>query len=536
MHKLRFIDVKLKCSLGEIFRMLGVAKRGSASKAQDNVDVTSLARGATVSLIGKIGGRGIHALSQIVLARMLGPAVFGLYGIGWSLLRIAESFAPLGLHNGVIRFGAQYYREDQANFKGIVLLSLRWAFLAASFLGAVEFLLAPWLEQVYAKPGLLPVIRGFAIALPLAVGLKVTAATTRISHRMKYSLYTEDMGQPILNIGIFLILFVFGWRLNGAIVAGALSFGLMYLLALYYVRRLFPVVFASDEKPRYQTRELLKFALPTTLVGIFPLLTTWSDRLFLGYFRSASEVGIYQAIAQSSVLFTLALNGLNTTFTPMIASLYHKGETQRLEELFRVSTKWGLYLSLPIFLTLCFAPQAFIAVLFGREYVLGALPMVILTIGQLVNVGTGAVGFLLIMTGRQSRWLVISGTALLASVGLHLWLIPRLGLIGAAISTTISVSGLYLAGLFLVRQSLALWPYDRRYFKMGIATVLTSLFLLGLRLVPIQSYLFTLLLTGVISVGVFAATVFLLGLDTEDYEFVRLTKSRFVRGLSSGRQ
>ena len=77
-----------------------------------------------------------------------------------------------------------------------------------------------------------------------------------------------------------------------------------------------------------------------------------------------------------------------------------------------------------------------------------------------------------------------------------------------------------------MRSLLGIWPYDRRYRKGLLATALAAgaLFLLGI--VDIGSPTITLLLTLVISSGVFGTTLLLLGLDAEDREFIRLIQAR----------
>ncbi|MEJ2212168.1 MAG: polysaccharide biosynthesis C-terminal domain-containing protein [Anaerolineae bacterium] len=228
-------------------------------------------------------------------------------------------------------------------------------------------------------------------------------------------------------------------------------------------------------------------------------------------------------------MFTIVIRAMNLSFTPMIADLYHRQEMGRLESLFRISTKWGLYLSMPVFLTICFAPQELLYVVFGAEYASGGLPLVILAIGQLINVGTGAVGMLLIMTGRQNRWLALSAVALLASIALHLLLIPRLGLSGAALSTSIAVSGLYVGGLYDVRRSLKLWPYDRRSLKLLLAAVPATAALLLLRWLEPGSPFLLLLLMGLASLSLFGGTLLLLGLDDEDWDFIGLIRARITK-------
>lgn len=491
-----------------------------------HTDVVKLARGAGVSLAGKMAGRAIHVLGQVALARLLGPERFGLYAIGWTILNMTSLISPLGLDQGVIRYASQFRHTNPSRLRGVLFQSIGLAVLSGLLVGGGLYLVAPWLAaHVFQKPRLASVIRWFSPAFLLISGLKVAAAATRVSQRMQYTVYAEDMTQPTANLFLFLLFYLLGWGLLGAVAAGVGSFGIALILAVYYVKWLFPEAFSQQVGSSLVGKELLAFSLPASFAGASTILIFWVDRLLVGYFRPAAEVGIYQAVSQSSILFAVILGAFNAIFSPMIADLYHKRETGRLDELFKVSTKWGLYLTIPLFLVMCFASREVMTVVFGNEYETGSLPLVILAVGQLINVGTGAVGILLIMTGHQNRWLLLSGLMLFVSIACNGLLVPRLGLPGAALSTTCAVSGLFISGLLKAKRYLGIWPYDRRYLKGLLAAVLAAGALFLLRRIELGPSVFSLFLTLMISSGVFGVTLLLLGLDAEDQEIIRLIRA-----------
>jgi O-antigen/teichoic acid export membrane protein len=213
----------------------------------------------------------------------------------------------------------------------------------------------------------------------------------------------------------------------------------------------------------------------------------------------------------------------------MIANLYQLGEMDRLNELYKISTKWGIYLSIPVFLFICFTSQEIMVGLFGIEYIAGALPLVILIIGQMINVSTGAVGFILIMTGYERLWLIISVFSFALNVALNVMLVPQLGLIGAAIATAIAIGTLYLSGLFAVRRLIGLWPYDTRYKKGLFAAASAMIALILLRLFGIENVWLSIFINALTSVLVFVAVFWRLGLDSEDREFLTLLLKK-IRG------
>jgi O-antigen/teichoic acid export membrane protein len=502
-------------------------KRPATSQSPE---VSRLAKGLGISLVGKIAGRGLHVLGQVALARFLGPEAFGLYAIGWTILRMAGLVSPLGLNRGVIRYASLYWRADASKLKGVLLHSLGLAALSGLLIGGILYLSAPWLaEHVFKKPDLLSVIRWLAPAFLFYAGLRVATAATTVSKRMIYSFYAFDLLQPASNLFLILVCYLVGWRLLGTVAAAVISFGLACILALYYVKQLFPEAFSSQIKSASVAKDLLLFSLPSSLAGVFTMFLIWVDRLMVSSFCPAAEVGIYNAASQSSIFFAIVLNAFDAIFSPMIADLHHKNDMKRLEELFRISTKWGVYISIPTFLTMCFAPKELMAFVFGARYESGWLPMLILAIGQMINIGTGSIGQLLVMTGNQKRWFTSSGSMLFTNIAL-LWIfIPRWGLAGAAFATACALGGLFFLGLMQVKNILGLWPYDTRYLKGLLATCITVAVLMLLHFAKVASPVLHLAITLATSVGVFGATLLLLGLDSEDKEFFHVMRARLSR-------
>lgn len=495
-----------------------------------NEDLSTLAKGAGISLTGKGVGRVEQAAVQVAMARLLGPASYGLFGLGWTVLGIGALVAPLGLDWGVIRFGSG--RARQPGELGSVLLQALGAALGSALAVALlVYLLAPLAAQaLFHKPEMLGVLRWVALALVPLVGLRVAAAATRITQRMQYSIGAEDLLQPAAQMAVFLALFALGWRLAGAMAAVVISFVAAMLLSLFFLARLFGNALRASLRSTSFLPALLRFSLPISVATLFTQLLVWIDRLFMGFFRPAEEVGVYQAASQVSFILPLMiLYAFTTILSPMIADLFRRGELDRLGELFRVSTKWGLYISLPVFLLIALAPGQVLSAVFGPRFAVGQGALVLLEVGQLVNVGTGSVAPLLVMTGHQNRWVLLSGSFLVLDLAANWLLVPRFGMMGAALSTSLTLSGLYLCGIVLLKRTLGITPYDRRYLKGIVAAAVGALALFLLKGAAWRPEWLAVLLQGLLVAGTFGSVLLLLGLDAEDRLFLQLLRNQLRR-------
>jgi O-antigen/teichoic acid export membrane protein len=477
-----------------------------------------LARGASLSVIGKFTGRLLTVIGDIFAARILGPGLFGLYSIGWTVIRILSLLVPLGLPNGVLRFIPRLLPRDKIAVKSIIIYSIVVAIISGVLSAILIFISAGWLaEDFYHKSGLVPVLQIFSLVLPFISLLSIASAITRSTQDMRYSVLFEDIGQPLMGL-VLLLTFFFIWGANVTLVifSDLFSFLMASIIILWAVWRMFSAVLTRKGIGTDQLKEVITFSLPTALAATFSVFVFWADRLLVGYFLSPEKNGVYQAVSQLSVVFVLVIAAFNTIHTALFADLHAKNDLDQLQEVYRIGTKWGLYICLPIFLVLCILPREALEVLYGSEYVSGWLTLLILVVGQIVNVATGSVGALLSMAGFQRSWLAYSFIALLSNIIICSLLIPSLGIPGAAIGTSVSLSVMYVAGVIKARTTLGIWPYDRRYVKGIIAAAGTAVALVTLRCFFHGTPLLLLLSSSALALVIFLSLIILQGLDWED--------------------
>jgi O-antigen/teichoic acid export membrane protein len=508
----------------------GIPLSLSAEEILPSQDINQLASGASVSLFGKFAGRGLDMLRHIALARLLGVGQYGLYSLGWTIFQMIGQFAPLGLNSGVIYFGTRYWPKNPKRLKGVIYQSMGVSLFAGLGFGTLLFFIAPWVAtRIFSKPDLSAVLRLVAVTIPLMVGLRVAASASRVSRNMKYAVYAQDVVQGGLALFLGTVFIWFGWGLNGAMVAGLLAFGGAFFLSLVYLKRLFPQVFSSQVKPEFVGRELLTYSLPLSLIAIFQgqMGIAWIGRLFLGAFYPASYVGVFQAVSQANIYFSFIINSFSDIFAPMAATLHHRMEIKRLEEIYRLTTRWGLYICIPTFLVFGFAPREFLIVLFGVGYGFGATALIILSLGQLVNVGTGSFGLLLVMNKHMKKWWAISVGSLVTNLFLSWFLVPLWGIVGAAWASSLGVILMNSLGVIITRYYVGVWPYDRSYIKGLRATVVTVIALILFSFAPIEIPLLRLGFVFILAFGIFAGVLFILGLEEEDYQFFQTLFQRF---------
>jgi O-antigen/teichoic acid export membrane protein len=373
------------------------------------------------------------------------------------------------------------------------------------------------------------VIRFFALALPFYVLMGISASFAQSFRQIKYQQGILNFFLPVMNFTLVALSFLMGFKLEGAIfgfiVSGVLSAG----LGFYFLKKIFPQFFSFSSKPVYQIKQLLRFSIPMFFIGMSLILLSYTDKIMLGFFKDAKQVGIYNAAAVISLQLTMSLGAFIIIFSPIVSDLFNRKKFHELKKLFKTVTRWGFSVSLPLFVILTVFSKEIVLV-FGPEFRVGWNVLIVLAFAQLVNVGTGPVGMILQMTGKQNVDFFNGITLLLINVGLNLWLIPQYGFLGAAVATATSLILIHLLRLIEVIKIYRMGPYDKHHVKPVIAGLV--MFFSGI--------LFKMLLRGplnwiLVAAGILILTMVYLGMiiglgfNHEDKIIVEAVKSKILR-------
>jgi O-antigen/teichoic acid export membrane protein len=497
-------------------------------------------------------GLGIGALAtfaaQVVMTNRLGREGFGVVTLTTQFAFIAAAATRFGMDVANVRLVAILVGRGQPDrSRGLVRRSIGVVAAVSVPFAVAVFLLSPLLAELFSgRPGAAePAFRAAAVTVPVAALAFTYLGATRGLKIMRFTLYAQWIAQPVGWIVLTLAMWA---AISSTPWVASAAFGGSWALALAIAwygwekeRSRFPRTSAAEGIPEERTAALVRFGALRAPATLFSQLIFWTDFFVLSILWSgrgaegAAETGVYGAVLRAGQSLFLFLTSVSLTFSPFVADLHHRGETERLDRLYKQVTRWTLAATIPVLLVLAVLPGPVLRI-FGREFVGGETALRILIVGMIVPVMVGTVGFILIMAGRTGWDLLVYVGSFGLDVGLAWWLArpSELGMRGAAMAQAATLTVSAVARLLLVRRFLGIWPFDAAYLRLVPPAALGGLAMaVAHAALPAERWLVDLVGSLLVGVAVYGAAVLAIGFPAgERAALVRMVRRVAGRGSS----
>jgi O-antigen/teichoic acid export membrane protein len=461
-------------------------KKGAVRGALEDIlpferfgDERTILAGTGQSVVGLLVAIVATFATQVLITRVQGPAAFGVVTLATQGALVLGFFSRVGMDMASVRRVAiDLGQGERARVRAIVSRASVISTVASVIVGAVVFAFAEPLARTFASDRLgaaTDAFRAAALAIPFAALVQVYLGATRGLKIMRHTLYVFWMGQPLGWMALILL----GWLAARSVGVTVLAYSASWVLATIAAAWLWyreTRGFGSEPPAAGEVRDLLRYGAPRAPAALFSQLLFWTDLFVLARYAGAFETGIYAAAARAAQVILLFIISVSLMFSPFVADLHARGEREKLGRLFKQLTRWTMAATLPLFVLLAVTPASALR-LFGSEFGQGRTALLILLLGQLVNVATGTVGFILIMVGRTGWDLVVYAASLVFDIAAAVLLIGglELGMEGAAIAGALTMALSKLARLWLVWRFVHIQPFDRQYARLAIPMLAAAL-------------------------------------------------------------
>jgi O-antigen/teichoic acid export membrane protein len=449
--------------------------------APARVDETGveLKRGAFLNTIAMLASN-FRGIFTFLVARLLGPAALGTFSVAWANVDLISKIAVFGLDNAITTFIARSQATgDLARGRtlfraAVVLVLMQSSFVAVVAIAALQM----FGHHLQFPREMLSALAFVLCALPGIALYRVCTSVSRGMKVMRHDIFSRGMTEPATTTLALLIALGLGFTRFApelAAVAGTAASG---IIALVFASKLFNDVKARATVSIWdEAKPLLAYAAPISAYQMFNAFILRLDVIMLGWFIgrapgvTLATIGVYGATVEVASGLRKVNQAFNPIFAPVVAGITHRGDQERAAATYAQIAQWMLWILLPPVAVMTLAGSV-ILLIYGPAFGQGGAWLGIVAIACGTNAFV-SLGETVIMVQRPHLNLLNSSVTCAVAFGINLWLIPRLGVTGAAFGILLPyvIQGVLRYG---VLRLVFRWPNPWRSIRLPILSAIIA--------------------------------------------------------------
>ncbi len=387
------------------------------------------------TMIFIIAGKGFSYLFQLMLTYKFGAAVAGIFTIWFTCTHILSFLSRWGLDVLVVQLIPKYKTNEGKQWytiRSVLIQALKTTIISA----VIWFIFHSWIANNIFNNSILifPLFTSVFIILPFNF-LFISSGILRGFKKYYHFAFIQHF---LLHLFSFTILFLgsqfffqntsdhFPIFAFGAGITISAIVGFIFIINKYPS---YTPLIATDDK-------ILKLGTPFALSNLAFFLLSWMDALLIGIFFTEEIVGMFNLILRIAMVISLPVLGINSISGPRISDAYFSKSLARLKNNILFTVLIGFTTSIPLFIGVFLFHEKILGI-FGPEFSVCVVPLLILASSQFIHAATGSAGLSLQMIDRAKDFQHILTVSVILKLILGVILIPTYGLLGAAFNVLI---------------------------------------------------------------------------------------------------
>ncbi|EKF86028.1 oligosaccharide flippase family protein [Methanobacterium formicicum] len=453
-----------------------------------------------------------------VITKFLGVENYGLYVQFTVTLALIMGFTTLGLPYATVRFLAgeknrQKIRgEVWSSFLIILLTSLAVSLLIIIFSNSIA-------NSLFGGLSILVII--LAVLVPIECISGTFQNLFRVFQKIKYySIF--NIAKTYVEVILIIAVIISGF----GIIEVALSILITRFIFLLVISAIMKRLIGLG-KPNFSSmKKYLKFGLPTIPSNVASWINDSSDRYIITILLGIAAVGYYNpGYSIGSVIGMLSVP-FDFVLVSIAAEYYNKGEIDLVRNLFKHSLKYYLLISVPTLLGISILANPILTIISTPEIAQQSY-LVVPIVGMamvLSGIGATATGKSLYLAQKNHITMINWFLVAMINIVLCVLLIPKMGILGAAIATLASFSFGFLFGTYFAVKYFDFSVDWTATIKIIVSSLVMALFILILKPVTLLDVILA------VSASILVYLVVILATKTIDKKeinlFISMIKNR----------
>ncbi|MGA8275956.1 MAG: flippase [Thermoplasmata archaeon] len=415
-------------------------------------------RGTFILVLSTVAFFALTFLGRVATARSISIPAWGLFNLGVSFTALLSTVILLGLNNAVARSLAR--EKSTAEQRAIIRWSLLVSGVLSTAASVLTFVFARQIALVFHDPGLTLVLELLAVSVGIGAITPVFASVFQGYQDVLPNALFNNVVNPAIFLVFVLALLAFGWGLDAALVAYVIADIAGLVGCVWYYAHRIRLHLPPDPAPVGRPKSEL-WTLSLALWGLSSLafLTAYADTLILGAYSSAANVGYYSTAMSLARILLIGASALTFVFLPVAARLARDEAYLAMRRAYTIAARWILLLSIPLFLLFLLLPSQSVEAVFGRRYAAAALPLELLSVTAFVSSIIGPANACLAGIGRNRANLATAALSAVVNIVLSFALIPKYGVVGAAVSWGVARALYPLSALLILYRDYGIHPF-----------------------------------------------------------------------------
>lgn len=385
-----------------------------------------------------------------LLTKSLGPQNYGIWAQFFITINFIAPLIALSLPNALIRFlpGTKEKKDAQEQIWSTNLL----VFILALFVAAGLMIFASQISNILKIPSGLILLLGILVIFE---SLSSLLSSVFQAFRETKKLFAFIVLSPIAEI-VFVSFAVLGNHgLYGAVFALLFAKLLILFLLLFLVIQKVGLGIPNFSR----IKEYLSFSLPTMAGGFSYRVVQVGDQYIIGAFMGIIFVGYYAPAYSLGLMLNMLTLPIGMILPALLAKLFSENNSEEIKKYLGETMKYILLLIIPAAFGISVLSRQLLEILSTREIALHAYMVVPFVAASFLLFAAQGIFVQILYLFKKTREVgTIWFLGALINVGANFILIPRLGLLGAAIATL-------LAYLFVFAST---WFFSSKYLQFNI--------------------------------------------------------------------
>ena len=488
-------------------------------------DTRDISKGAVVNFAGT-AARSIHVLFIILLARLFGPEIAGMFILSRAGLDVLSKLGAVGLDRGLLSLLSRHVAAK--DWAGAYRVIGQFLFVGGITTGGlvllVQFFASPLAEGVYHDRALTTALRVLGVTAVFYFFTSVFLSATRAMRIMHYEVITKSVVEPATLLVLSVIVYIAGWGFQGLCLALMFSSVVGSLLAIYLFSKSYSILRTFGNILNfYQLRNLVHYTIPVGLHDVMNVLLLRIDLFLVDRFLSSAAVGIYGVAQEISSVLKTPKQSFDPIFIPVMAQAYERGDRETMRIQYQNVSRWVMLIAAGLlgFMVVAMEP---ITALFGPEFSSAAGVVYLIGAAFLVN-GMIGIGESILLINRPGINLLNTMGAVLINLILGLVLIEKFGIYGAALGglgAFIMLNGARVLEVYWLEQVHPFTRYHARGFFAAIVPGTAIVFFIHHFTLPLSVHL----MAGVMFLLLYAGMLVMFGFAAGDRQVMRTGLAR----------